>query len=113
MTETIAKQPTMPVDRNGVAIQEALSPTGGSQVVAFTDVHAESDPITASVVRMVATQDCHVAFVENGSPEVATVYDMLFKANQPAEYFRLRTPTMVISAIRDTVSGDLYITAME
>lgn len=112
-TILIGKLPTLAVDRNGVQIQGALCPLA-TQRMAFTDTSVQSLPFDGNVkiVRLIATQDCHIAFIGQGDENAeATVYDMLFLKNQP-EYFSIKPGIVGIAALRDSANGFLYIASM-
>jgi len=99
----------LPRDQGGDGVQGALFPQE-TVVIAFTDVAAKNaDAITAQVVRLIASQDCHVKF-QDMSDALATATAMLLKAGI-AEYFSINGKKY-ISAIRDSANGSLYVTIM-
>lgn len=103
----MARKVRLRFDGNGAPVQGALSPDSTTKIN-FTDTSAiNSTPFNAEVVRLIATQDCHVKMGGPGS--ASTTNDMLIKANQP-EYFALRDQH--IAVIRDSVNGTLYVTVM-
>ncbi len=78
---------------------------GATQKVAVGSTSAASAPVTAQVVRLVATADCHVAF---GPSATADASSLLLVANMP-EYFACES-TDTVAVIRDSADGSLYIT---
>jgi hypothetical protein len=94
-------------DANGSPVQGALSPYS-TTVVAFDGSARNIAPLEGEIVRLIATQDCHIKF--GGAVVVATTNDTFLKANQ-VEYFSLRGNTY-IAAIKDPGAGSLYITVM-
>ena len=110
MAAITAKKIRLARDQGGDGVQAALFPKA-TVVIAFTDVAAKNtDAITAQIVRIVATTDCHVK-IHDLSDALAVAADMLVKANL-AEYFCMNGKKY-ISAIRDTASGNLFVTVME
>ena len=102
------KKICLPVDANGVAVQGALHPDSKNEtVVAFDATARNAVALVCQVVRVWATQDCHLAF--GGSGIVATTANLLLLKNTP-EYFSFGDG--YIAAIKDTVAGNLYITPM-
>jgi hypothetical protein len=65
----------------------------------------QSAAINSTIVRVLATADCHIVF--GGSP-TATANDTLLPANQP-EYF-VFTPGQCIAVVQDSAPGTLFIT---
>ncbi len=65
----------------------------------------QSAAVDSTVVRLVATADCHIVF---GANPTAGSTDTLLLANQP-EYF-VFTPGQRIAVIQDSATGTLYIT---
>jgi hypothetical protein len=78
---------------------------GTAVTLAIGAASIQSAAINSTVVRLVATADCHIVF---GANPTATVNDTLLPANQP-EYF-VFTPCQLIAAIQDSVPGNLFIT---
>ena len=78
---------------------------GTAAVVAIGSGSVQSAAINSTVVRLVATADCHIVF---GANPTATANDTLLPANQP-EYF-VFTPGQLIAVIQDSVPGNLFIT---
>jgi hypothetical protein len=80
---------------------------GASQNKAFTASAANADPVDSDtkVVRLVADQDCHVAFTGD-----ATTASMKLVSGVP-EYFSIDGGD-VISVIRTSADGTLNITEM-
>lgn len=76
--------------------------------VSFTNTSAQSDAINSGVVRLVATQDCHVSF---GLNPTATAGHMFMPAGS-VEYFKISENLTKIAVIRSTSNGYLYITKM-
>jgi len=110
MAAITAKKIRFARDQGGDPIQGALFPKA-TVVIAFTDTAAKnSDAITAQVVRLISTTDCHIK-IHDAADALAVVTDMLVKANL-AEYFSMNQKKY-ISAIRDTASGNLFVTVME
>jgi len=94
-------------DANGSPVQGALSPYS-TVVVAFDASARNTNPLEGEIVRLIATQDCHIKF--GGAVVTATTSDMFLKGSQ-AEYFTLRGSTY-IAAIKSAGAGNLYITVM-
>jgi len=110
MAAIIARKIRLARDQGSDPIQGALFPKVTGKI-SYTDTAAiNSDPITAQIVRLIATTDVHVKFHDLTEAKAATS-DMLLKANQ-AEYFTL-WGKQYISAVRDAANGDLYVTVME
>jgi len=78
---------------------------GTAVVVAIGAASLQSAAINSTVVRLVATADCHIVF---GANPTATANDTFLPANQP-EYF-VFTPGQLIAVIQDSVPGNLFIT---
>lgn len=80
-----------------------------TQVVAFTGTAANSSALSAGIrlVRLVATQDCHIAIGDNPT---ATTSDMFLPANV-VDYIMV-SETDDISVIQNSTGGNLYITEM-
>jgi len=111
--EVDGKLPILTADRNGGAIQGALCPISTLRM-AFYDHSEQSlpfDSTTVRVVRLMATQDCYICFVDHNTLKTATKYDMPLKANI-VEYFSIRQGIIGIAAIRASADGFLYITSM-
>jgi hypothetical protein len=105
----MSKKIRLPVDANGFAVQGALHPDTKSETVVAFDANARNaSPLACQVVRVWATQDCHLAF--GGSSVTATGANLLLLKNTP-EYFSLNDD-VYIAAIKDTLAGNLYITPM-
>jgi hypothetical protein len=102
---------SMPVDDHGVAVQDALFPSA----TIVLDLNAVSHNLTAmvnQVVRLVATQNCHIKF--GNVTVIATVNDMFLPKSLP-EYFSMRGD-QYISAVIDNIAdlpGSLNIVTME
>jgi len=111
-TEVNGKLPTLISDRNGNAVQGVLCPISTLRM-AFGDTSVQSLPFAAEVkvVRLLATQDVHICFVDRNTLAIATGYDLLLKANI-VEYFAVRQGIIGIAAIRASADGFLYITSM-
>ncbi len=60
-----------------------------------------------SIIRLIATSDCHVTFAK---APTAVATDMYLAADQE-ECFVIH-PGQKVAAIRDTADGDLYVTEM-
>ena len=106
----MARKIRMARDQGADPIQGALFPSSTIKI-SYTDTAGiNENPITAQIVRLMATTDCHMKF-QDAADSKATTADMLIKANQ-AEYFNLQGK-QYISAIRDTANGDLFVTVME
>lgn len=93
-------------DQMRVRTQAPAMKPGTTQVVNFDASVPSAAAVQAEVVRVVATQDCHLAF---GLAPVATINDLLLPANTP-EYFLLDAGHK-IAAIKDSTLGKLFITA--
>jgi hypothetical protein len=100
----------MVTDGNGVAVQGALHPKGTTAIAYTAVAGVNATPLACQVVRLHSTTDCYIKFGDL-STLAAVVGDMFLKANTP-EYFTMRGDSR-ISAIRDSVSGTLYVTEME
>ena len=100
----------MVTDGNGVAVQGALHPKSTTAIAYTAVAGVNATPFACQVVRLHSTTDCYVKFGDL-STLAALVTDMFLKANTP-EYFTMRGNSR-ISAIRDSVSGTLYVTEME
>ena len=87
---------------------EAIIP-GTSQLLAFTGASAQSTALQASttLVRLFATQDCFIAVGSN--PTAAADGTSMFIAAGVTEYVGVAQGAK-IAAIRNTTSGNLYIT---
>jgi len=106
-----AKKIRLPRDQGGDGFQGALFPYA-TVTITFTDTaQKNTDSITAQIVRLIATADCHVKF-HDATDDKATTADMFFKANT-VEYFHL-LGKQFISAINDSGAGSskLYVTVM-
>lgn len=95
---------TTGTNQSGLALQVVA--VGASQNVAYTDTAAASNALaaTTSVVRVVATTNCYIAF---GSAPVATTSSTYLPAGV-VEYF-LVTPGHKVSAIRLADNGTLNV----
>lgn len=104
------KKITLPVDANGFPIQAALHPDSKNEVVVAFDASARNSATLqgCQVVRVWASQDCHLAF--GGSGVIATTSNLLLVKNTP-EYFSLNGDGY-IAAIKNSLAGNLYITPM-
>ncbi len=78
---------------------------GATQKVTIGSTSTSSTAVSAQVVRLVATADCHIAF---GSAATADATSLLLPANMP-EYFACDANDRV-AVIQDTAGGALYIT---
>lgn len=80
---------------------------GTVQALAFTGTSAQSSALgaTTTMVRLIASAACHVAF---GTNPTATTSNMYLAANVP-EYFGV-TPSTKIAAIQVSGGGNLNIT---
>lgn len=97
-----SSSPTLPGDA------QALRPFN-TQSVAYTGTAAAiSNPVGSSVVRIMCTT---AAFIAIGTDPTANSGDMPVPANSP-EYFRIQ-PGEKVSALRESVSGTLYVTEMD
>ncbi len=85
---------------------------GVTTKLSFTATQARTPgPVSKDVhiVRLVATETCHVAF---GGPAVAaTVNDLLLPAGV-VEYFQVVPNASFVSAIQSATNGILYVTEM-
>ncbi len=109
--KTARRKMMLPRDQGGDPFQGALFPQE-TIIIAYTDVAAKNvdgDPITAQVVRLISTTDCHVKF-QDKADALAAATDMLIRQFVP-EYFYLHGKNY-ISAIRDASNGSLYVTIM-
>jgi hypothetical protein len=110
MAAITARKIRLARDQGSDPVQGALFPKVTVKI-SYTDTAAiNNDPITAQIVRLIATTDVHVKFHDLADAKAATS-DMLLKANQP-EYFTLQGK-QYISAIRDASNGDLFVTVVE
>ncbi len=78
---------------------------GTAQKIAVGGTSAASAAVSGSVVRLVATVDCHVAI---GPAPVADASSTLLPANSP-EYFAC-AGTDKVAVINDGIDGELYVT---
>jgi hypothetical protein len=76
--------------------------------VAVSGSSAQSGAITAAVVRLVSSTDCHVKFGSNPTA-VADGTSLFLPAGVP-EYFQFGSGDK-IAVIQDSTSGNLFITA--
>ena len=86
--------------------------TVSSQKVSYTAISAATATAFGSqtyVVRIVASTDCYIRF--GPSTVTATTDDMFIKAAWTPEYF-ICSPGQYVAAIRDAVSGTLFVTEM-
>lgn len=99
--------PLLPTDDYGQRIQ-ALRP-GTAQTVTVGDASHASAPFAAgtTVVRLVATAHCFLAF---GPTPVATAGGHYLPAGAP-EYFRV-VPGESVAALRATADGALHVSEM-
>ena len=81
--------------------------TPGTSVLVSFDASVQSAALTATVIRLCATTDCHVAIAANPTA-VADGTCMFLPANS-AEYIRI-TSGQKVAAIKDASAGKLYIT---
>jgi hypothetical protein len=81
---------------------------GVSQSFTFDGTSGQGDAIDATIVRIVATENCWVKFGENPT---AAVGDLYIVANVP-EYFGINRGD-VIAVVQDSAGGWIYITAGE
>lgn len=81
---------------------------GTCSKVAIGASNAQSGAITAAVVRLVSSTDCHVKFGANPTA-AADGASMFLPANSP-EYFQFSSGNK-IGVIQDAVAGNLFITA--
>jgi hypothetical protein len=103
------QRPEMPQDTGSNAIQ-ALRPQHDQTPVAF-DGSAQSSAFDAAtqVVRLVATQDCHLAF---GTNPTATISAMILPALAP-EYFKVLSGEKVAAIkVAAGTAGNLHVTEM-
>jgi hypothetical protein len=84
----------LPVVRPGATVNVAVGASSNA-----------SGPLGSTVVRVVATTDCHVCF---GSNPAADANCLFLPANMP-EYFAC-DPAEKIGVIRDSADGMLYVT---
>lgn len=108
---TARRRATLETDGNGNPIQGALHPaqTIAIPYTATAGINAGADPIIAQVVRIRSTTACFVKFSSSGV--LAVVTDMYLPANTPEMY--ALSQDHYISAIRESVSGTLYVTIMD
>lgn len=100
-------KPMMPKDANGKPIQ-ALRPSGGENLSFTAASAATGTAVAKSVVRLISTQDCYVAF---GANPTAVAGNTMLKAGVP-EIFRANANIDKIAAIRVTNDGILNITEL-
>lgn len=86
---------------------QAAQPVQPSIVVAVSAAHAESAAMVAGCtsIRVVADTNCHIRISAAGT--AATANDMYLPKDR-VEHF-LVTPADIISVIRDTADGHLFI----
>lgn len=75
--------------------------SASDQSIAVTDTSAASTAVTSTVVRLVGTVACHVAF---GANPTATTSNLLLPANAP-EYFTLE-PGWKVAVIKASGAAD-------
>lgn len=87
---------------------QAIYP-GVSQVKAFTNTSAQATALGkgTSLIRVFATQDCHLAF--GTSPTAVATGANLFLPANTVEYIGV-VPSTKVAVIRDTANGNLFIT---
>ena len=78
---------------------------GTAITVSIGPASVQSATVDSTVVRLLATADCHIVFDANPA---AAPNDTLLLANQP-EYF-VFTPGQRIAVIQDSATGTLYVT---
>ena len=78
-----------------------------TSIVAIGAASAASGALTASLVRLAPTVDCHVRFGVVGSTTALST-DMILFAGQ-SEYFNIKSGQCV-AVIHDALDGNLYIT---
>jgi hypothetical protein len=81
---------------------------GASSKVAF-DASQQSAALTVTLVRLVSTTDCHLAFGAN--PTAVADGTCVFLPALTPEYFRF-TSGQKVAAIKDAIAGNLFITAV-
>ena len=89
----------------GLGAMPVITP-GASSVVSYS-TSVQSGALTATVIRLVANTDCHVAIAANPTA-VADGTCTFLPANSP-EYFRI-TSGQKVAAIQDSAAGKLFIT---
>lgn len=97
--------PSVAIDQVANAGLPCITP-GTSQKVAF-DASQQSAAITGTVVRVVSTTDCHLAFGAN--PTAVADGTCWFLPAGSVEYFRI-TSGSKIAAVKDSAAGTLFIT---
>ena len=89
-------------------IDDALTP-GVSAKLAFTATSAQSAAIAGAIVRVVATQNCHLAF--GASPTAVADGSCVYMPAGNVQMFAV-TSGNKIAAIQDSTGGSLFITVM-
>lgn len=89
-------------------IDDPLTP-GASVKVAFTATSAQTGAITGTIVRVTATQNCHLAFGAN--PTAVADGSCVYLPASSTQMFAV-TSGNKIAAIQDSAGGNLFITVM-
>ncbi len=98
------------LDVNAKTIATAALPAvtpGTSVKQAFTGTSAQTSALTATLVRVVGTTDCHLAF--GSSPTAIADGTCVFLPASTPEYFKV-TSGNKIAVIQDAAAGNLFIT---
>jgi hypothetical protein len=89
-------------------VSDALTP-GASSKLAFTGTSAQSSAIAGTIVRVTATQNCHLAFGAN--PTAVADGSCVYLPAGQTQFFAV-TSGNKIAAIQDSAGGNLFITVM-
>lgn len=89
-------------------IRDPLTP-GVSSKLAFTSASAQSGVLAGTIVRVVATQNCHLAFGAN--PTAAADGSCIYLPLGTTAYFSVASGCKV-AAVQDSAPGNLFITVM-
>lgn len=89
-------------------IDDALTP-GVSSKLAFAATSAATNAITGTIVRVVSTQNCHLAF--GATPTAVADGTCVYLPAGMVQMFAV-TSGNKIAAIQDSAGGNLFITVM-
>ena len=102
---------TLARDTRNEELIQAAAPTGTTQKITTSGTSAATSSAVATtprVVRIVATEDCHIAFATSPT---ATANGPFLPAKQ-VEYFKI-TGGHKVAAIQSSTGGSVFVTEME
>lgn len=102
---------TLARDTRNEELIQAAAPTGTTQTITTSGSSAATSSAVATttrVVRIVTTEDCHIAFATSPT---ATTSGPFLPAKQ-VEYFKI-TGGHKVAAIQSSTAGTVYVTEME